>query len=426
MIQENERNVNLRTKRYNKVMRWFLFGGFLLLLIFFASARNNLDPDFGWHLRMGELILKNGIPQTDPFTYTMPSYRFIDHEWLVDIFFAKAYPVIGVDGITLVFILLSCIAVCLPLLISKKKWSFVPFILSGLCLVPYLGIRPQVISWICFSGLLVLFFNQTYWKRFRWSMPLLFLFWANVHGGFVLGILILFLFLTTKMIADRKVHLQDCILFVLSILATLLTPYHVDMWREVWISVSDNSLRFAIQEWLPALFTFNLGFIFLMPFSVSLVLLYRARFSLSEKVLFGTLLFFALSSSRHIPFFALLSLPIMAKGFAFFYDSLQKDTISKKRFALVYRIMSGGVIGLLCICIGVIFFAQHASAVPKGAVEYLKHHPSKGNLFAEYDWGGYLIWKYPEKKVFVDGRMPSWHAASVPSGESNNAFMEYQ
>lgn len=31
-----------------------------------------------------------------------------------------------------------------------------------------------------------------------------------------------------------------------------------------------------------------------------------------------------------------------------------------------------------------------------------------GNIFNTYEWGGYLIWKLPKMKVFVDGRMPAW------------------
>ncbi len=45
-------------------------------------------------------------------------------------------------------------------------------------------------------------------------------------------------------------------------------------------------------------------------------------------------------------------------------------------------------------------------------------------MFSEYGWGGYLIWKYPQKKVFMDGRMPSWRW-TAPAGESNWAFKDY-
>ena len=63
---------------------------------------------------------------------------------------------------------------------------------------------------------------------------------------------------------------------------------------------------------------------------------------------------------------------------------------------------------------------------PDKAVNYLVTHEPRGEIFSTYDWGGYLIWKNPSKKVFIDGRMPSWRwHANIP-GESNYAFSDYQ
>jgi hypothetical protein len=62
---------------------------------------------------------------------------------------------------------------------------------------------------------------------------------------------------------------------------------------------------------------------------------------------------------------------------------------------------------------------------PTKAVSYLSTHIPKGNLFSYYDWGGYLILHLPEKKVFIDGRMPSWKQDPHP-GESENVFKEYR
>lgn len=44
------------------------------------------------------------------------------------------------------------------------------------------------------------------------------------------------------------------------------------------------------------------------------------------------------------------------------------------------------------------------------AVEFFRENPNScaGNLFNSYNFGGFLIWRLPEKKIFIDGRMPSW------------------
>jgi len=428
MIQENERNVNLRSTRYNRLMRLFILGCSLLIVLFFLSARSTLDPDFGWHLRMGEIILKSGIPQSDPFTYSMSSYPFVDHEWFTDSFIAKIYPVIGVEWLAIVFVFVALFAVGIQWFGMKKQWSAVPLLLGGLCLVPYLGIRPQVLSWLFGSLLFVLIFNKTYWLRFRWGVPLLFLLWANMHGAFALGSIVLFITLFSQSIAARKVFFIDLFIFIFCISSTFLTPYHFAIWREVWLSLSDASLRWSIQEWLPALATFNVGFVFLFPLSVSLLIRYRSRFSPTELALFGTLFFFALSSSRNIPFFALCAIPITAKGIGLLYDEIKKITVSRKRFVVSYRVLLSVVVGIIllqCFFVLPTIFRSSTTLYPANAVTFLKEHPSAGNVFAEYNWGGYLIWQYPEKKVFIDGRMPSWKQASTKE-ESRNAFSEYQ
>lgn len=63
---------------------------------------------------------------------------------------------------------------------------------------------------------------------------------------------------------------------------------------------------------------------------------------------------------------------------------------------------------------------------PDKAIAYAKAHRSEGQLFSTYNWGGYLIWQYPSKKVFIDGRMPSWRWNENIPTESNYAFVDYQ
>ena len=65
------------------------------------------------------------------------------------------------------------------------------------------------------------------------------------------------------------------------------------------------------------------------------------------------------------------------------------------------------------------------SFYPKEAVVFLKENDVCGRLFNDYGWGGYLIWKLPSEKLFIDGRMPSWRwNASLPT-EANWAMKEY-
>src|SRR3989337_506611 len=59
----------------------FIFVLVISWVLLFINGLHQLDPDFGWHVTMGRLISENGIPKTDPFSYTMTSFPFVDHEW---------------------------------------------------------------------------------------------------------------------------------------------------------------------------------------------------------------------------------------------------------------------------------------------------------------------------------------------------------
>jgi hypothetical protein len=62
---------------------------------------------------------------------------------------------------------------------------------------------------------------------------------------------------------------------------------------------------------------------------------------------------------------------------------------------------------------------------PAKAVVYLRENLPQGNIFSDYGWGGFLIWQLPQKKVFVDGRMPSWRFNPPNLFESPSAYDEY-
>jgi len=73
----------------------FIGVGFLLIIfvIFLIRGGVFLDPDFGWHLRVGEIIQESGFPKTDPLSFTMPTFGFVDHEWLTNISISYIYSI---------------------------------------------------------------------------------------------------------------------------------------------------------------------------------------------------------------------------------------------------------------------------------------------------------------------------------------------
>lgn len=401
-----------------------------ICILFFLKSFYFLDPDFGWHLRMGELILKSGIPATDPFSYTMPSFPFVDHEWGSNILFYLLFRVLGWLGLSIIISFIAILSIIISFKLKLKNFFSLPFLLAGSSLVIFTGIRPQVITWIFFSILITIFLEKKYFEKLRLFLPLFFLLWANLHAGFALGIFTYFLFLALKMYKEQKVHFIDLTLFIFSVLATLINPYGIKLWGEVYMQMSDSSLRWIIEEWKPLFFSFYPPLLLFLAISFFFLIRFRKSFGIFEKTLYFSLLIAGLSSIRHMALWTIVALPIFSKSLFLFNQEAKKIKYGQERFKKAYIFF----MLLVFIATLVSIFSTRKNPLiqseedfyPKKAVSFLKANPSPGQVFSEYTWAGYLIWKYPEKKVFIDGRMPSWRWNTETTGESKYIFKEYR
>jgi hypothetical protein len=127
-------------------------------------------------------------------------------------------------------------------------------------------------------------------------------------------------------------------------------------------------------------------------------------------------------------YFFLFSLPLLIP--------LVKETylmlIKQKRFVKIWRWRYRVLVALIYL-IGLTLFPWHLGPsahsldedryYPKKAVAFLQHERPEGNIFSVYSWGGYLIWKYPEKKVYIDGRMAIWQQDGYSALEEGQAIL---
>lgn len=400
---------------------------------FFFTLRGAIaqDPDFGWHYQFGQLVTTTGkIPMNDPFSYTMPSYHFVDHEWITDILLANVYNWFGMLPLIEGFALLG---ICALVIVSKgteQRRIGMPLFLIGGTLFEFMGIRPQIITWVLLAVLASIIWQKNLWQRWRLYLPLLFLLWANIHGGFAIGIVVLSIFVIGQTIEKRRIEKTNLVVLFLSLITTLVNPYGYHLWIEVLKSMMDTSLRWSIQEWYPAIYFTNIAFWIYATLSFFLLIRYRQKFSMTTIFLYCFLLLSGLASMRNIPIFVIVSFFPTLQAIRYLSEEAEKHMYGKERFAKSY-------VGFTLICLflflpqlgaflyGTYVLHEGQNSSPAGAVTYLQNKPPQQNIFSSYDWGGYLVWQLPEKKVFVDGRMPSWRNASAQKNESTYAFGEY-
>ncbi len=406
----------------------------LVLVIFcclFLKSAVFLDPDFGWHLKTGQVILSTGTARVDPFSYTMPSFPYVDHAWMPDLVMAKIFTIVHFSGLAVIVSAIALISLLISYSISKAVsniYRSIPLILGATMLLTFVAVRPLVIGWIFFSTLLWVVFDAKRFRKFKWLLPLFFLFWANLHGDFGAGLIVLAIVIAIEAFTSRQLKLGSLAVLGFSIGVTLLNPYGLGLWHEVVTTLGDNSLRFAITEWMPAPFLLDPADIPLI--ALFLVLVWRYRTKIPPAQVMVSLFFFLLSMSavRHIPLWVLTTIPVTVSGLNLLAAEAGKNRQGRERFE-----RAGSIFLIFTLLIFLAqFYLVYQSALgfgesvfyPQKAVNYLKKNLPSRQIFAPYHWGGYLIWKLPEKEVFVDGRMPSWKQAPSAS-ESASAFIEF-
>lgn len=434
----------------------------ILFLLFFFKGLAYLDPDFGWRIKAGEHYWRYGIPEADIFTYTMPDFPWVDHAWGVSLIFYLVYTFMGYP----VLVFLMTLPVIYSLLIVSKNvsrfdfknsvykklifffnsksvpgvyfklnlkdilpFSFIPLVLVSSILFTFFGVRAQVIGWLMFSLIIYWISDEKVFKKFKFLIPAFFLLWVNLHGSFALGIVSLCLFLLLKTLQTRKVLTADNFIGLFSLLLTIINPYGIGVWREVWSSASDPKLRLIISEWMPALTMFDLAMVFLICLSLTFIWKYRKNYNKFELFLFLFLFIQAVSSRRQLPLWAIFTFSLCVKGIYFFHKDLKKLKEGYSRFGKVYK--TAWVLSIIIFIIQALFSYKEAIYVGRGnfypvsAVSYLSKNVPKGEIFSDYGWGGYLILNLPQKKVFIDGRMPSWRWNPENSSDLSSAFDTY-
>lgn len=399
---------------------------FVWTFLFFIKTTGQIDSDFGWHVQMGDLILRSGLPKTDPFSYTMPSFLSVDHEYLMSVvlYVFSHVPFF----LPFIFSFIAGFSFLLATIKNFNKHLLGIYVFSAAAVMPAFGVRVQVASWLFVSLLLFLFFNTNKWKKFRYFIPPLFFLWANMHGSIGLGVFLLIFFLTLKTVQKKKLNVTDIFVLLLSILATFINPYGWRIWAEVFSSAFDAKLRFSVTEWFPALFVFNFATLILFALSFVFVFKYRKKLTLIKAGMYFFLLFLGLSSVRHIPFWVIVNLYILPDLLRCFWKDWSGNKIFMRRLMFSSRIFSFFSF-VLCFIYLVLFWTsfshQETGFYPQKAIVYLQKNIPDKQIFSIYEWGGYLDWKFPQKKVFIDGRMPSWKWKG-PKNESNNALEDYE
>ncbi len=416
------------------------FSHLLLALLLFQLLSVQLhhfcdDPGVGWHLATGKWISENFVvPRIDPHLHSELPRAWIADQWLSDLIFYLTYDIGGWPGlywlVTTIFVLaflglgfvktakdsgLILTTACVALLLTKV--AEVHFIL-----------RPVVFGFLCFAVVYQLCMQsfverRNFTKREIYLLSGLFILWPNLHGSFVLGLLLLFFLCTFGGAFPQRWKVSAGVA-----LLTLCNPYGWELHQSI-IHLGSSSYFMAFhQEWLPVDFRHIEGHIFeaLLLGTLSIALLgVTLRISLFEVITFAAFTHLSLNSVRFLPFFSIIALPIIVKLIEQLITKLEQFEIGSRLVNSWWRLEEferSGVIfptklALSLFLVAVIWMNTvpfysgklgiDSAKFPVKAVEFLIRYRAGAQTVVAADpaWGGAITWHGQGKiKALMDDR----------------------
>ena len=229
----------------------------LLLPVLAAFIANLSSVDLAYHLRAGlEFLDGAGIPTRDTYTFTAAGLPWVDQQWGAQVILATVYQLAGWTGLVvlravLVGLLFGLVFAACRLQgadLRRAAWlTLGAFIVSAVAL----GLRPQLFGMVLLALTLVIVAGRRRWPRAIWLVVPIVVVWANVHGSFFLGPVVVGLAWLEDVHDRRPAAWQTLAAAVVAALAAFVNPFGPAVWGYA-LGLSTNALVTArITEWQP-------------------------------------------------------------------------------------------------------------------------------------------------------------------------------
>lgn len=394
----------------------------VLTLVFILAHGKVADPDIWWHLHNAEYLIHNhSLPRHDTYSFTVAGAQWINHEWLSDLPYYFAWKALGLRGIDAVAVtLLSLIYLGVLYLAYRESGNFKAAVLATAYAI-FLGrvsFGPRTILLGYLYLVILLIILQRFRQRGRaplWAIPLLFCVWVNTHGSWSLGMILFSVIVAGGLFrlqwglveselwtaAQRKSLLLT---WVASVALLFVNPYGARLvFYPLDLAFRQKTNIEHVAEWVSVDFHDFRGKMVIVLLIILLVstLLRPRRWTVTELGIVLFALYSGLTYVRFLFLFGVIVAPVLAKILDFMPPyRVELDTPVLNTFAIALMIA------------GVVHYWSSESKLqasvenqyPVAAISYLKVHPPSGPMVNYYLWGGYINWKDPDLKVFVDGR----------------------
>ncbi len=370
------------------------------------------DGDTYWHIAAGlRMLAEHTVLVRDPFSYTFANAPWNAHEWLSEILMDGAWRAYGWGGVALLFAATAALTSGL-LAWHLGRWyaTFAQLLILVLCLAcmagsllarPHLLALPLLEMWT--AGLML---ARSERRAPSWLLLPVMTLWANMHGGFMFGFLML-LYAGSEAVIEERDRRQEILwkwgLFALAALvAATLTPQFLDGLIFPFRLATMTGLA-HIGEWAPTSFATPQPFEFLILAAFYVFLSRGVRLPLGRVLICLLLLHLALQHMRHQIVFAVAVPLLLAEPLSRALDSKPEavGTSRAMQLALACALVAV-VIGVSAIRLSFPFSRGGQVLTPEAALSHLPRKLTAAPVLNEYGFGGYLIFR--GVRPFIDSR----------------------
>lgn len=409
---------------------WPLAVGLLLFVLLLNTTGLPLlaDPDSHWHVAVGKWILENGsVPTVDSHSHTFAGQPWIAKEWLSQLLLALADTAGGwgaVAALCAAWIGVTFALLLRLLLRDVRPLPAMMFTIAAIALTaPHLLARPHVLAfpvmllWV--AGLV-----RAVEQR-RAPKPLLLvamLLWANLHGGFTLGLMLCGVFaleavVTARDAAERRSQFIGWAKFgMAAVLVACITPYGPESILVTFRIFGLGDVLGMVNEWKSPDFQSQPMQELILLAAIFIALSYGLKLPVLRLLVVLGLLHLFLKYARNAELLAMLAPLALAPLLARQWPALRPVDSAFSGRTLLECMASLGRPAGWCATLASISFAAvfaggmikfgniqpPASTTPIAALDFVRQANLKGPVFNDYDFGGFLL--RAGIPTFIDGR----------------------
>lgn len=399
----------------------------LFLLVLSLQFTQYGDYDLWWHMALGKSIYDTGeIYDADEFSYTFTGTHQFSSEWLSDLVIFLSYRAGGMLGVNILKALVLVFTLFLLFLAIRNRTGddapgFFAAVLT-LTVVLFairfrLFIRPYIFSYLFIVIFIYVLSSFERHGRYKvlFILPAIQVFWSNMYSASAFGPMIFGFFMAGRFLGKggRKEMPKLSTVFMLIIAASLISPEFYKPYSFLLGFATESSISLQGE---------------FQPLSTQILWGYGIRYTFAYQALvLGSLIYFIFLGGWKNLYLVLLSAVFLAQSILHvrmidlfslvaaisFCISLERllrrfaGPISRK--AVMTPIMSA--IMLILIPVSIIGSKTYVfgtgiqeDTFPEDALAFLDKEKISGTMFNSYPFGGYIMWRSPHRKTFIDGR----------------------